>query len=1486
MSQEARGRAMIARFASDFGVTGAAQHLALISGKQTDQRQVTRFRQLHEGIPVMAGELIVNAAPGGLLSINGEIAPDLEVEVVPTIAAEAARQTAVQALAKWLDVSPESFEATEPELWIYDPRLLKPDGLPAALVWRIDVTAPALGGPLRELVLVDAQRGSIRLHFNQIDTQWSPNAGNASSAPIQLQRAQPRQAGIPALTPLSVSTYDMEGSSVEANLPGPTLLCTQATLDCTGGADVDADEAHHYAIQTHDYYLTQHGRDSLDNAGLQIISSVNFDTGYQNAFWNGQQLVYGDGMTSDDVVGHELTHGVTQFESNLLYWYQSGAINESFSDVWGELYDQQNGSGSDAPGDRWQIAEDSAIGIIRSMSNPPAYGDPDRMTSVNYDEGNLDSGGVHSNSGVNNKAAYLMVDGATFNGRTITALGAEKTLAVYYETQTDLLTSGADYLDLYNALYQACLNIAGGPQGVTGGDCEEVREATEAVEMNLQPAAGFNTDAPFCASGDISETAFYDDLESGAGNWEFDNGPYTRWQYDMPPEYGVYAHSGLHYLYADDWPGETTDATATLAPVPIPANAVLHFSHAYAFEFSGAKYYDGGVLEYSSNGGPWTDAGSLIDVNGYDQTIWEPSSANPLAGVLAFAGESHGYISTRVKLNSLAGQNVSFRWRMGLDQAVYNLGWWLDDVRIYHCGTPTSTPTSTATNTAVPPTATNTATSTATNTAVPPTPTNAATSTPLAALDPARLHFQPLTSGLSGPVLITHAGDGSGRIFIVEQAGRIRIFKNGALLATPFLDIQSLVSSGSERGLLALAFHPEYETNGLLYVMYTNVGGDLALSRFQVSAGNPDIANATGSILHTIPHPSQANHNGGTLAFGPDGYLYWSTGDGGGGGDPYENGQNLNSLLGKILRLDVDSASPYAVPAANPFVETPVDDPATRGEIWSYGLRNPWRMAFDRGTGDLYIGDVGQGAWEEIDFQSAGSAGGENYGWDMYEANAQYNPPFEGPYDPTGKVFPVASYSHSLGCSVTGGHVYRGADFPSMLGHYFYGDYCSGRIFSLYGDPQAGWTSTQLIDTTYGISTFGENEAGELFLADYFTGTIYRLTYDEYPLQVAFGGVMQASYFIGAGRAFKVSYPGVQDGPVEVVSTSGRPILTSERGFFGPYGTFNEVMGIPDNQLTNHYWFPWYDNVDMITWILVGNPDPVLPAHVTIKIAGDVVGEYDIAPGDNTTPVFDGVQDGPVEVISDIPVFTSERTLFGYPFGAQSFNEVAGYPHNQLTNHYWFPWYDNADMITWILVGNPSSSATAHVTIKIAGATVGTYDIPPNSRVTPQFNSVQDGPVEVISDINVFTSQRALFGDPAHWTFNEVMGYPHNQLTNHYWFPWYDNAVMITWVLVGNPSSSTTAHVTIKIAGATVGTYDIPPNSRVTPTYGGVPDGPVEVTSDINVFTSQRVLRGYPAPGASFNEYMGMPDTQLTSKYWFTWYDSRDMSTDIVIAAP
>ncbi len=352
-----------------------------------------------------------------------------------------------------------------------------------------------------------------------------------------------------------------------------------------------------------------------------------------------------------------------------------------------------------------------------------------------------------------------------------------------------------------------------------------------------------------------------------------------------------------------------------------------------------------------------------------------------------------------------------------------------------------------------------------------------------------KIALEIVAGGFDRPVDIANAGDD--RLFIVEQDGIIRIIgADGQALSTPFLNIDARVgSSGNEQGLLGLAFHPDYAGNGFFYVNYTNTNGDTRVSRFRVS-GNPNIADPNSEkILLSIDQP-YSNHNGGDLAFGPDGYLYIGLGDGGSGGDPQNSGQTATTFLGKMLRIDVDNGNPYAIPPDNPFA----DEDFFLDEIWAYGLRNPWRFSFDRLTGDLWIGDVGQDAWEEINFQPAGSAGGQNYGWRCYEGNVAYNT--SGCQGLATMTPPVAAYSHSgsVGCSVNGGYVYRGQDFPALHGFYFYSDYCSGRFWTLKPNGQGGWVSLEALNGANNtFVSFGEDKDGELYVSA-LNGTVYRIT--------------------------------------------------------------------------------------------------------------------------------------------------------------------------------------------------------------------------------------------------------------------------------------------------------------------------------------------------------------------------------------------------------
>jgi hypothetical protein len=337
-------------------------------------------------------------------------------------------------------------------------------------------------------------------------------------------------------------------------------------------------------------------------------------------------------------------------------------------------------------------------------------------------------------------------------------------------------------------------------------------------------------------------------------------------------------------------------------------------------------------------------------------------------------------------------------------------------------------------------------------------------------------------SGLTSPVLVTNSGDGLRRLFVVEQAGVIKVLPPGGA-ATVFLDIRSRIVSGGERGLLGLAFHPQYGTNGRFFVYYTRVSdGALVIAEYRATTPSSNTAGTAETGLLVIPHPTNANHNGGMLAFGQDGYLYAGVGDGGGGNDVPNNAQNTDLLLGKILRLNVNAAGvPYGIPPDNPFAGAA----AGRDEIFAYGLRNPWRFSFDRSTGQAWVGDVGQGAREEVDTPLVN---GGNYGWRIYEGLACTNIDPTLCSTPSSYIPPIFDYSHGNGrCSLTGGYVYRGSIGTLAAGTYVYGDYCSGEIFTWDGSAQA-----VLLDTTLNISSFGEDEDGELYVVG-LGGTVSRI---------------------------------------------------------------------------------------------------------------------------------------------------------------------------------------------------------------------------------------------------------------------------------------------------------------------------------------------------------------------------------------------------------
>ena len=388
----------------------------------------------------------------------------------------------------------------------------------------------------------------------------------------------------------------------------------------------------------------------------------------------------------------------------------------------------------------------------------------------------------------------------------------------------------------------------------------------------------------------------------------------------------------------------------------------------------------------------------------------------------------------------------------------------------------------------------------------------AVSSPAVARIDLGELNFVEVFRGLSGATSITHAGDGSGRVFVTEQVGRVLIYDGETLLSTPYLDIRDRVRAGGERGLLSLAFHPNYASNGYFFVNYTNLSGATVVSRFSVTS-DLDVADPESETIFLQAAQPRRNHNGGQIHFGPDGYLYIGMGDGGGAGDPGNLAQDLSTVLGKMLRVDIDQASTATAPASNPFLTTP----NARPEIWAYGLRNPWRFSFDRLTGDMFIADVGQNALEEISFQASDSTGGENYGWRLMEGSRCFNPAANCNRS-SSLVLPILEYSNAggnCGGSVTGGYRYRGARHPQLSGTYFFADYCTGDFYAAY-EENGTWTLLGPRETAISFRTFGEDEGGEIYFAD--SGVVYRIDAPTPSPLISEGGVVNsATLQIGSG---------------------------------------------------------------------------------------------------------------------------------------------------------------------------------------------------------------------------------------------------------------------------------------------------------------------------------------------------------------------------------
>ncbi len=642
-----------------------------------------RFGQVRDGVPVMGGEIVVQLTDDGeVLSAAGEVLPSAAAATQKAlIGATQARNVAARWVARETGRPAGAVSAASEGLAQYDPRLMDDPQLQtlgSRLAWRIGTTAGATAAKPadRRLVVVDARSGQVLTTIGRIATAEGPSRRVCDNA------------NVPGRQWRCSSPY----RRVEGQKP-------------TGIADVDA--AYRLMGVTFDFFHDRFGRDGIDGDGSAMKATVRYCPSggcpWRNAEWRWglQQATFGRGWAqADDIVAHEYTHGVLDAEAPLFYQYQSGAINESYADVFGELIDLAYPGGKDTSWTRWKIGEDTPIGYFRDMRNPPAKGHPDRVRSPRWHSGTADYGGVHRNNGVGNKAAYLMTAGGSFRGYSIDGIGRERTARVWYQALTTRLTPAANYVDLADALVSACTDLAG-THNVSLKTCKSVRDAVYAVQMNLTPLSRAPATAPVCGPQKKALDVFRDDLENPkSGAWITYRTPATKkkgWFWPQNPNDiagwdGTWASSGKTNFFAPNR-GLRSDARMVMTQaVTLPKNAFLRFGHGYSFDRDAKRRYDGGIVQIKVGDGAWRGVGGLFTHGKYNGTIAK-GRGNPLAGRRAFTGDSHGWANARIDLKAFAGKRVKVRFRMGSDKQVGARGWYIDDVRIYTCADDHDRPT-------------------------------------------------------------------------------------------------------------------------------------------------------------------------------------------------------------------------------------------------------------------------------------------------------------------------------------------------------------------------------------------------------------------------------------------------------------------------------------------------------------------------------------------------------------------------------------------------------------------------------------------------------------------------------------------------------------------------------------------------------------------------------------------------------------------------
>jgi bacillolysin len=657
-----RARNFLQRYAPAFGLRGVEGELDVVRSAPKDAAgiEVVRLRQLVAGIPVTGAEATVAVRGAGVLAAHTRFVTDLgAVALEPRIAADevVTRLGARNERWQW----GEDVDWGRPRLEIFSRPHLGGADFPARLAWFVE----ARRIDLRQFLWVDAESGIVLHRFSQLTdakNRMVYDGNNAAALPGTLKRS--------------------EGGA--------------ATLDA------DEDAAYDYSGHTYDYFSSQHGRDSYDGAGAALLSTVDHcpspgNCPMANAFWNGIQMVYGDGFAAaDDVAAHELTHAVTEHTAGLFYYMQSGALNESYSDVFGETVDLINGAGNDAAGVRWLLGEDVPVfGAIRDMESPNAFNNPAKMSDPMFRCENYaiyqDAGGVHYNSGVPNKAYSLLVDGGTFNTKTVTGIGLTKAGKIWYRALANYLISSSDFADADAALRQSCTELIG-TAGIVAGDCTELGDALDAVEMNDGwPCAPAQPAAPdLCPAGQSAGAfLFREDVEDPskvASDWTVTgtNGIWANQPFDLGP----FASSGTESFWGFNTDAGAADSSRAMAKdvKVVYGDTRAAFMHSFGFEFDTSYNYDGGRVERSTNGGSaWTDSGALIDAGAAYNGNIAVGFGSPLAGSSAFVKYSHGYTGSRLNLASLAGSKVRLRFRLASDPLYADYGWFVDDVLIYRC---------------------------------------------------------------------------------------------------------------------------------------------------------------------------------------------------------------------------------------------------------------------------------------------------------------------------------------------------------------------------------------------------------------------------------------------------------------------------------------------------------------------------------------------------------------------------------------------------------------------------------------------------------------------------------------------------------------------------------------------------------------------------------------------------------------------------------